>query len=182
MIVAAFVIGSDECHSQHCTLISLAGGASSRDTTLKTRCDAPRRLEVRVQYRIVSLAHAFKSMWSCVAFQSRPTARALSDSSWNALWQQVCLDFSACVPHSELSHGALNLISVRQRPGLHASSPLRSHRSSSVSICPCVLHAALLSERQPHQKRLACSAMVFTAGFTHSGYRPSTVQRYQGAP
>ena len=45
----------------------------------------------------VQCVHTFRSMWSWVAFQSRPTARALSANSWKALWQQVCLDFKACV-------------------------------------------------------------------------------------
>jgi hypothetical protein len=32
----------------------------------------------------------------CNLFQLHPTARALSDNSWNALWQHVCFDRSAC--------------------------------------------------------------------------------------
>ena len=66
---------------------------------------------------MIDAVHAFKSIWSWVAFQSRPTARALSDSSWNALWQQVCLDFSACVPHTGLRSIDLSLKLYVECPG-----------------------------------------------------------------
>ena len=101
-----------------------------------------RSAQGHVQLRGCYILRAFRSMCSWVAFQSRPTARALSDSSWNALWQQVCLDFSACVPHSGISVDKGHpLLVVHLQSSLLASSPPQSHQSSSVPRCLCGLHA-----------------------------------------